>query len=405
MKQLDNGKATYKSFFLIIFFVFLMLPHLKTEYLNNNPLWDIIFNIGRVMSFSLILGYCIFIRKKVSKVVLWIVFIKLTVLLITIINDGEIYPCILDTFSTISVAMICDVGCDRKEFFYSAALFCFEIFIYINLITELIYYPDGMYVANFGLAVFYKNYFLGYYNNHTRYFIPALLFAFLYMYYTGKRLRTYCITVAIGVSAIFLWSGGVILSLLAMMSAYVLGKNKRGLFNYYNYWIMHILFFIFIIVLKIQDLFQWLIDGILGKWGSLIARMALWDGQIKLIAKSLWIGYGRQSVLFREYESGVYWGGHAHNMFLEILYQGGLLYLTIFTILIIVAGKGLYRCHDEKKLRIIETAFCGWCVHCLAEPFWTPFLMGMFVIAYREGNLSSDEISQTSGIRLKFKLK
>lgn len=404
MKQLKNSKVAYRVLFLKIFFVFLLLPHLKTDYLNNDPLWDTIFNVGRVISFIIILGYCFFVRKKISKIVIWIVVIKLTVLFITIIKGGEVYLCILDTFSTISVAMICDTGCEKKEIFYSAALFCFEIFIYINLLTEFIYYPEGMYVSQYGLAIQYRNYFLGYYNNHTQYYIPALLVAFLYMYYTGKRLRTYCITFAIGVSAVLIWSGGVVLALFVMMIAYVFSKNRRKLFNYYNYWIIHILFFVFVIVLKIQDLFQWLIDGILGKWGSFIARMALWDGQIKLIAKSLWIGYGRKSVLFREYESGFFWGGHAHNMFLEILYQGGLLHLVLFTILIIVAGKGLYRCHDEKKLRIIETAFCGWCVHCLAEPFWTPFLMSMFVIAYNEGNLPpTDNGKQHREIRLKLR--
>lgn len=386
MKQLGNAKAAYKLFFLKISFVFFLLPHLKTDYLNGSPLWDTIFNIGRITSFTLILGHCIFIKKKVSKVVLWIAFIKLTVLFITIIKNGEIYLCILDTFSTISIAMICDVGSKNKEIFYSAVLFCFEIFIYINLLTEFLYYPDGMYISQYGQFVARSNYFLGFYNNHTKYFIPALLFAFLYMYYTGKRLRTYCLTLAIYISAILVWSGGVILSLIAMAIAYAFSKNRRKVFNYYQYWMMHILFFIFIILFKIQYLFQWLIDGILGKWNSLMGRMTLWNVQMKLIAKSLWIGHGRQSALFRGYECNIYWGGHAHNMLLEILYQGGLLYLILFTILIVVAGKALYKCHDEKKLRIIETAFCGWCVNCLVEPFWTPFLMCMFVIAYQEGS-------------------
>ena len=405
MKQLENSKIEYKSFFLKISFVFLLLPHLKTDYLNNNPLWDTIFNIGRIISFILILGYCIFVRKRISKIVIWIVIIKLTMLFITVIEGGEVYYCIVDTFSTISVAMICDVGCESKELFYSSALFCFEIFIYINLLTEVIYSPDGMYVSQYGRFVARFNYFLGFYNNHTKYFIPALLVAFLYMYYTGKRLRTYCLTLAIYVSAILVWSGGVLLSLTVMIILYVFSKNRRKLFNFFQYWMMHIWFFIFIILFKIQYLFQWLIDGILGKWDSLIGRMILWNAQMKLIAESLWIGHGIQSALYRGYECGIYWGGHAHNMLLEILYQGGLLYLILFIILIVVAGNGLYRCHDEKKMRIIETAFGGWCVHCLVEPFWTPFLMSMFVIAYREGAFLPKANVQTPKIRLKFGVK
>lgn len=370
--------------FLKTLYFFLLIPHLKTNYLNNILFWDTVFNIGRVISFVFILGYCIFISQKVSKVVLWIILIKLMLLLITIIKDGEIYPCIIDFFSTVSVAMICDVCCEKKEIFYSAALFCFEIFIYINLLTEYIYYPDGMYISQYGRFVARQNYFLGFYNNHTQYFIPALLFAFLYLYYTGKKLRTYSLVLAIYVSAIRVWSGGVMLALSAMVIAYILSKSLRKFFNYFQYWMLHIFFFIFIIIFKVQYLFKWLIDDLLGKWNSMTGRMTLWDAQIEIIVKALWFGHGRQSALFRGYECGIYWGGHAHNMLLEILYQGGLVYLILFVNLVFITGKELYKCTNKKKLRIIETAFCGWCVHCLVEPFWTAFLMCMFVIAYRE---------------------
>lgn len=363
--------------------VFLTLPHMKPAYLAQFPAVDLIIDILRGASFLAIVFWYVIKRKSVSLVIVLVAVWQTFLVYSTLMHKGEVYNCLVTAFSILSVMLLYDVAYNyRKETFLSAQLFCFELIIYINLMTELIY-PDGLYSWGNGLVSYNNNWFLGLYNTHTRYYFPALLFAWLYKEATGKKIRAYAILAAIWVASIRVWSGGTILSLGIMVVAYVFLANQTRIFNYYNYWALHILFFVFVIMLKLQNYFIWLLDDVLGKWGSLISRMNLWDSVIRLIQKSPIIGHGIVDDVTRSLESGVIFGGHAHNMLLELLYQGGIINLILWGAIVIVAGRKLYKYRDSNESKIIATAFLGWCVHTLVEPFTTPFLMGMFVIAYR----------------------
>lgn len=388
MDQIREKKNNYlrinvrvASYWLLL--VFLTFPHLKLEYFTRFPMVDLIFDILRGASFLIIVLWYVTEQKPISLMVVLVAIWRVFLVYSTFFAGGEVYSSILGSFSIISVALLYDVAYNyRKETFLSAQLFCFELIIYINLMTELIY-PDGLYSWGNGLVSYNNNWFLGLYNTHTRYYFPALLFAWLYKEATGKKIRAYAILAAIWVASIRVWSGGTILSLGIMVVAYVFLANQTRIFNYYNYWALHILFFVFVIMLKLQNYFIWLLDDVLGKWGSLISRMNLWDSVIRLIQKSPIIGHGIVDDVTRSLESGVIFGGHAHNMLLELLYQGGIINLILWGAIVIVAGRKLYKYRDSNESKIIATAFLGWCVHTLVEPFTTPFLMGMFVIAYR----------------------
>ena len=45
-------------------------------------------------------------------------------------------------------------------------------------------------------------------------------------------------------------------------------------------------------------------------------------------------------------------------------------------------GVAVYQNRNTMESKIIAIGFLGWCIATLVEPFTTPFLMGMFVIAY-----------------------
>lgn len=100
------------------------------------------------------------------------------------------------------------------------------------------------------------------------------------------------------------------------------------------------------------------------------------------ISEKFIFGHGIEIPIVRQMKAATDWAYHAHNQFLEILYQGGIINLILFTIIVIVAGKNVYRYRDTEESKIISVAFLGWCIHGLVEPFMTSFLMGMFVIAY-----------------------
>ena len=71
----------------------------------------------------------------------------------------------------------------------------------------------------------------------------------------------------------------------------------------------------------------------------------------------------------------------------EILYQGGGIGLCIWITIVIVAGRRIYKYRNTNESKIIATAFLGWCVATLVEPFTSCFLMGMFVVAYHSNSM------------------
>ena len=325
---------------LWLWMVFLTMPHMKVSFLNQIPAADSIFNIWRLASFAIIMVQLLFVKRKVSLIALLLVGQQVFLFLVTMINRQEMYACAISAFSVISIVLFYDYNEYDKQVFLSSQLFCFEVMIFINLVTELLY-PDGMYLTSVGLFVSGRNWFLGYYNNHSQYYIPALMFAWLYYKSTRKKLRTFVLTTEIFASAFIVWSGGVLLVLFGMALAFVLLKNHTGFFNYYTYWLLHPAFFLFVIVMKLQDLFRWLIDGVLGKWDSLMARMKLWEKVHKLILEAPVFGHGIVDGTARQLKVGFNWAMHAHNLLLEILYQGGVVNFMLWIMIVIQGGGNL----------------------------------------------------------------
>ena len=230
-----------------------------------------------------------------------------------------------------------------------------------------------------------KCYFLGYYNNHSMYYIPALLFAWLYAFETKKYLRALIMTVVVWISAFLVWAGGTLVALAIMTSVFIITiKKPIKTCNYFSFWTIHFIFLISIFVLNFGGLITRISNDILNKGRSFDARIALWIKYIALIKNKWLTGHGVWDVAYRENQVGTYWGMHAHNMILEIMYKGGLVYLTLFATLVIVSGRNLK--YDVYNDQVVSIAFLGWIICTLVEPFVGPFLMGMFLIAYYNSN-------------------
>lgn len=377
-------------------FIFLLtLPHLNPDYLNKFNILGTFIDVMRLVSFGVIIVLYIIMRKRISWITLSIAALQGYIFIITYIYRGPILQYSKKVFSVISVVLLYEVFLAYdKAIFLKTQLLCFEIVIYINLITEVIY-PSGLYKSGTELSSFVseKNWFIGFYNTHTQIFIPALMIAFLYADYTGRKLRTLLLYIAVWISALLVRSGGVLLSLLIMTIIYIFFKNYTRIFNFYSYWLLQCVFFVFIICLKAQTLFYWLIEGILHKWSSLTDRMSLWDKTKEFIMEHPVFGHGYQIALFRQTEVGLQWGSHAHNMLLEILYKGGLVYLFLYIICIIICGQKINEYRETMPGKIISCSFLGWCVHSLVEPYETSFLMAMFVVGYLWDDVDEPKIN------------
>lgn len=384
-----------RNIFLWLVIVILVLPHFNPPYLN------MLGNVGAVIDrwrlVSLLIALLLFFNKNLipSKLSILIVLQRLFVTFVTVINGGQVKDVVLEMGSVMAVILLFEFfmrTCNWRVFF-SAVLFCFESMICINLITVILY-PHGMYWTNSFRDTFFvswKCWFLGYYNNLTQFLIPAYMFALLYINETKKRFRSYMLFIVMALSAVYLKSGGVTISLAAITIILVLFKNWTKLFNYFTYWLSQVVFLFFSIIIGLYSGFiSWALDELLGKRNSYLGRVILWGRYARQILLKPILGYGVPHIYVRERLSGMSWGTHAHNFILETLYRGGIINLILWAIIIIVAGRNIFQYKDRETCKIIAACFGGWCVDSYVEPFMSPFLMGMFIVAYFAG-LSEDK--------------
>jgi O-antigen ligase len=267
--------------------------------------------------------------------------------------------------------------------FVKSQLLCFEIAVYVNLLTILMF-PSGLYIekSDYSLFIADKCWFMGYYNRFTQFFLPAIMFSLINKYMGSSKKRTYLLLGAIIVSSVLVWSGGVLMAVFSTCIFILLGKKYKDVFNYVNYWLIQPIVLILVLAIQIQNHFRWLVDTILDKWASLMGRVNLWSITCRQISSSPIIGYGRKTGLARSMEVGFNWGTYAHNLILEILYQGGIVYLGLFILLVCLCGRKMMRNKNTLVVVVIAAAFGGWSVHSIVEGYITPFLMGMFIVGY-----------------------
>lgn len=337
-----------------LFFVILTIPHINPGYLNQIPFAEMLIDGWRLASFAIIFVLAILKKGQLSLAAILIFLQQLYILLITVVHGGDIYGCMTVVFSTVSVVLLYTVGLNAsdRDMFISAQLFCFECAVYMNLVTVFLY-PDTMYIEHNSLFVSTKNWFLGYYNNYSQYFIPALMFAWLHKAVSGKIFRAYLLTVAIFVTAVLTWSGGVLVCLFGMAIMYLILKDYTGIFNGYSCWSIHILFWAFISIIATQRWIRWLIGEVLGKWNSFLLRLSMWKRAGELIGEAPILGHGIKDSISREVEVGFRWAMHAHNMVLEILYQGGLVNLLLWVLIIIVSGNIIWKKESLWRVRLL----------------------------------------------------
>jgi len=132
--------------------------------------------------------------------------------------------------------------------------------------------------------------------------------------------------------------------------------NKLKWMNVRNYFILFIAIFVFIVILRWQELFSWLIVDILGKNLTFTHRTDIWDKIIYFIQKNPILGYGMEMTSYLSKKLGDPRFTHAHNTILDILYKGGILSFIPYITMIILTTKELF------KNRTKEIAKFGSCI-------------------------------------------
>lgn len=406
--RFENKSGCSIKYILII--MVLIIPHCKPGYFDYVPLLDGLFNILRILSgLAILIRYIIHVelykeihREKLRILCIYVLFCFFLILS-TIYNNISLNTIILRTVSHLSIFLICSsFAADKKKELFTAIFLVGEILVYTNFITILLF-PEGMYTSNAGLR---GNWLLGYKNHFICFFIGFYLAAYMYRKIRGVVLRPIILISVMMISLILVKSSTSIVSFAVFSFLELLLKRDKGRFiNSLSLTICNILAMFLIVFFRLTDLLSFVIVGVFNKSTTLTGRTHLWDIMYRLISEKPWIGngciYGKGLVIM----TGIWWANHAHNMILQILFEGGIISLFLYLLMNYYMLKNLYYYRKTYIAQLISIGLFILNIAFITEFYNNAMYIVIFGLASSIDDLSGIEQSVNENRRLRLKVR
>ena len=345
-------KFMNSKFMLSLIFFLLLKPGSFSEYTAWKNIGNVI-NILRLFTCTWCLFYFLLKRSKIDKFILFIILFYFSLLFSTFYFSLSYANLIFEFVSILSWIVLFKINMfDNKDSFLTTLENIFLILLLINFVT-IILFPGGFYLNSSGYS---GNYFLGYDNNLITYIFPALALSFTNsLNRNGKiGIKSIFLTVISFFSIIFTWSVTGVVSMFIMIVLFSMYTIKKKDFPIKKYIVVALSLFIGIVFLRFQNIFSFIIEGWLKKDLTFTGRTYIWDIFINEIKKSILIGHG---VVDNKYLIYTLNAGHAHNYFLQILYQGGIVTFSMFLGFFFSAINKVKNCNEKKYVGIVIFAY------------------------------------------------
>ena len=345
-------KLMNSKFMLFLIFFILLKPGSFSEYTAWKNIGNVI-NILRMFTCVWCLFYFLLRRGKIDKFILFVILFYCSLLFSTFYFSQSYVNLIYEFASILSWIVLFKINMlDNKDKFLTTLENTFFILLLINFIT-IILFPGGFYLNSSGYS---GNYFLGYDNNLITYIFPALALSFTNsLNKNGKiGLKSIFLLIISFCSIIFTWSATGVVSMVIMIVLFFAYTINKKDFPIKKYIVVALSLFIEIVFLRFQNIFSFIVEGWLKKDLTFTGRTYIWDIFIGEIKKSILIGHG---IVDSKYLIRTLNAGHAHNYFLQILYQGGLVTFSMFLGFFFSAINKVKNCKEKKYVGIVIFAY------------------------------------------------
>lgn len=305
----------------IILYMLLLFPFLYSGSLFNDSLLLVkIWKIGAAIILTF-LTFKDYKRIKINKITFIIIIFALYQFINSLLNStlsSGIFFTIY--FMAISILFL------QRELYEDNFNFLFALCIIHNILLVL---NIPSLISQINVDEYNRQFFLGGKNALCMFTVPTIFYNYLYYNLTKKKMTISCIFIiilAIITPMIGGSSTGTVVSIL-MMLFIMIGEKIR-----FNPIIMYIVYIIILIVilnpLIISNIgfLNNLITDILNKDLTFTGRTEIWDVTTNLIVHNLF-GYGRGNTVLSSYLLHV---DEAHNIFLQLLLDGGIVSLVVF---------------------------------------------------------------------------
>ena len=295
---------------------------------------DKIYEVVKILVSIIIIAKSVFARK-ISSYTIKIIIFQGWLLLTTILNQRDVRSVFLQTAYLIVFCLATDLnlGKHMKEHIYSI-YYVLEIYAIVNLISY-IFNPRGLYFNYWG----WPCYFLGYRNIANQFLLPMMVLSVLYSCLEYHRIRV-TMRVVFDILCCFLFavftrtSTGMASCVVFILTLFI-RKVLNGVGTTIKLkWIVIVgsIFSFLLVVINIQEYLNKVLDFIFQKDSSLSGRTDLWTILILMVIQKPIMGMGVVDSLSEI--THIYWANQAHNQFLQVLVQGGVLGLSFFLILL-----------------------------------------------------------------------
>lgn len=323
-------------------------------YLSNT-----IFNFLDNLYLILGIGFLIIKRYKPSKLIGLIALFYIYLIFISFLNSTDIADVHLIISNLKIIFFLASIDClfkRRRKLVIQVLYYYIVAVVLIDFITVFMY-PDGWYftetVYNEWTTGYNAQWFLGNKNNHTTWYLLAIFLSGV-MCLNSNKVYVYVITLIVsGISIISMFlldSATSIVAVIIAIFGMILGcfrkKTIRRVPNIYFLMAIYVVFNI-IILCGATSFLSPLVEGILGRDLTFTSRTIIWECVFQLISQNIVLGSGQVS---GEYASSILDANsfvNAHNQYLQILWQGGIVQFFIFSGIVLSVANSIY--HEKNK--------------------------------------------------------
>lgn len=348
-----------------IIMMLLLIPFIKLPDYIVGSLVNNIFDLLKVISCFVIL-FLSLKKKKINNITILFIVFQGLLLLSTVINTSDferVWDQGIQFLSCVGIILYADyfLSTDYKAFYKVVSKYiCFLAFL--NSITMFIYYPTGMYtdirldsnyyfleLDNISFFTVYIGLIALIINSKIKYnkvSIPSYLFLFFQFlsYFYVDSTTAY------------------ILILLLIIFTFILDKFKVNFrINFNLCFLCVVLFMIGISVFKVQNNYASFFQSYLNKDITLTGRTRIWDRTIEYIKHKPLVGYGLESNIVMISKVGF---NHIHNIFLELLYKGGIVTMLVYCTIIWIIGSQLKKLNNSNLYNMLTLFFIIFLLIC-----------------------------------------
>ena len=392
-------------------YMLLFFPLLKPESIEYLfPFADNLYDILQIMSALIILFLFFIKRQKIHAFLIAAFFYSATLMISTMINQGAFFSAFVYISKTVALLLLVDLLLDRGVLFCVDSLLpVMEIMIFANLLSILLY-PNGMFVVVHYLWKSGNSWLLGYDNSHISYFLFAIVLSMLRTYYsTGKATPTLrnWVLLAMCVASVCICQQGNGRVAMFLMMVFVLFPwlfSNARIFNIRTYVIIAVIFFLAIIIFRMQKVLEPIVVDILHKDLTFTGRTKIWDRAIQsILSHPLW-GIGRET---DEVVFPILGLDHAHNMYLQTAFQGGIFNCISFLAMIFVTMHSLMKNRDKLVVQFLSFSVFVILMLYQTEVYTSPLIFCVILTAYKSYKIvkqqSEDIVCDHRGRRVVFR--